>query len=86
MSSPRKPRSLHIPIRVLNLVGDTHIALTELGGITVRGKAAKDETAAVRNLLYALQADDGDSEIALQLALEHTSIGDQLSLDAPDEG
>lgn len=54
-------------------VGEGHVAVTQLGGILVRGKRATGSSAeavAVRNLLWKLAGEGGDDESLLALELE----------------
>lgn len=73
---------LSIDVTVINLVGNRHFAVTELGGIRVRGKAADNAPTAVRNLLWKLSGTDHDDDalLAVDLAAEGTSLDDRLEV------
>lgn len=72
-----------IEVNVLRVVGDTHVALTELAGIRVRGKKADSPAGAVRNLLWSLAgyANDDDADLAVELVVAGTSLPERLALD-----
>lgn len=56
-------------------IGKLHLAVTQIGGITLRGKPADDATDAVRNLLWRLsRTEDDDATVALSLAVEGTNL------------
>lgn len=81
-------KQLTLSITIVNLVGDTHFAVTQIGGVTVRGQKASSALRAVQNLLHRLQnIDDSDAELALELALAGTSLESQLAVTSgADEG
>ena len=69
-------------------IGSGYIAGVRLGGQTVRGKRAPDEVQAVRNLCWKLAGEDRDDEamIALELALEGTTLNRALALAEDNDG
>lgn len=71
-----------LTIRTLKM-GTNWIAVTQLAGITIRGKIAKDQQAAVHNLFFELSAsgtENGDnSALAVGLALSGTTMDNLLT-------
>jgi hypothetical protein len=62
-------QSLSLNIKIAPLGKDIFMAATNVGGLPVRGRSAKDEATAVRNLFYELQNDSNDDvTIAVSLA------------------
>ena len=60
-------------------IGKQFVAVTKIGGFTVRGRRAETEVLAVRNLFFALQEDDkyssdDDAMLGIELALTGNSI------------
>ena len=64
-------------------VGPNWIAATQLAGVTIRGKIARDEQAAVHNLFFELAAsgtENGDNAaLAVGMALSNTTMDNLLS-------
>ncbi len=55
--------------------GQSYLAVTELGGIKLKGARANTASGAARNLLFALgEGSSDDCQIALELALEGTTL------------
>lgn len=76
--------TLKIEVKVLKL-GEGYLAVTELGGITVRGRRLSSPLLATQSLLYKLgewNQHEDEPAIALELALHGTSIGTALELEA----
>ena len=71
-----------LTIRTIKM-GNNWVAVTQLAGITLRGKIAKDEQAAVHNLFFELAAsgtENGDNAaLAVGLALSNTTMDNLLS-------
>lgn len=77
---------LTIDVQVVK-VSESYIAGTTLGGFTLRGKRATDKAGAVRNLLWLISGNDSDdAALGLELAIDGTTMEDQLALDAGDDG
>lgn len=70
---------MNIEIRVIKL-GKLFLAVTVLGGITIRGQSASETGDAVRNLLWKLAGRDGedDARVAVELALEGTDLSAEM--------
>ena len=70
---------MNIEIKILTL-GDYFIAVTILGGITVRGKRSQQKPVAVRNLLWELSSGENDDAMfALELAISGANMNDLLT-------
>lgn len=85
MQPDQKPQKVDIHISLLSLSSKRHLAVTTLGGISVRGKSSEYPMTAVRQLLLRL-ADHNDDEaaIALELAAQGASLDERLALAGAD--
>lgn len=80
--------AVEIKINVINPAGETHLAVTKLGGITVRGPRASTPVDAVKNLLWKLSKGyDDDAQVGLEMELAGTSIDQAIAqIQAPGDG
>ena len=69
--------NLNVNISVIS-IGKKFVAVTKLGGFTIRGKSADTEVLAVRNLFFSLQSNDyaadDDAMLGIELALSGSTI------------
>jgi hypothetical protein len=69
-------------------VADHFVAGTKMAGFTIRGKLAKTEGDAARNLLWKLAGQDNDDDafLAVDLAAQGTTLDEQLALSDGGDG
>lgn len=66
---------LTITIHVLSLTTRSHVAVTQIAGVTIRGRRADTQAMAVRNLLASLSDPNADDPaLAVDLLVEGKSL------------
>ena len=69
--------NLNVNISVIN-IGSKFVAVTKIGGFTLRGKSAETEALAARNLFWTLagngESNSDDAILGIELALSGTTI------------
>ena len=64
---------MNINVNVIT-VGDGFLAVTNLGGITVKGELTESKSLAIRSLFSTLARSGGDSLIAIELSLSGQTL------------
>jgi hypothetical protein len=73
---------VQVKINVIKL-GKLYMGVTQLGGVTLRGRTAAEPGDAVRNLFWKLAGqdrDDDDAKVAVELAVAGTDLNAQLAI------
>jgi hypothetical protein len=68
--------NLNVNISVVE-IGSKFVAVTKVGGFTLRGKSATTSALAVRNLFFTMAGEDAasdDAVLGIELALSGTTI------------
>jgi hypothetical protein len=78
--------TLRLDIVTIPLRDMLWVAGLAVGGITLRGRPADTEINAVYQLLHRIIDDtSGDALIGLTLAMDHTTVTEQLTISAADQ-
>src|SRR5215472_10567716 len=71
---------VRLDVNILRIAG-RYLAITQAGGITVRGSAASTRSGAYKNLLWKLSGNgqkDDDAELAVELLVHDTTLPEEL--------
>lgn len=68
--------TINLAIRIAPVGREIFMGVTNVGGMQIRGRSAKDEPTALRNLFYALQDEQNDD---VMIAVSLVSTGQDLN-------
>lgn len=77
-------KKLSVNVTMMEVVSGTFIAVTQIAGITIRGRRANTAQYAVRNLFHVLanaSESSDDALLALDLLVEGTTLNERLALE-----